>query len=412
MKVFGIEILFKNPYYRYASGYSFFFFITWSLWWSLYAIWLKNTIGLTGEQLGTLYSLNQFTSITFMIIYGIVQDKLGLRKNLMWLLSAILVLTGPFLIFFYEPYLKSHFYFVVTVGSVFFGLGYLAGCGLVDSFTEKMSRTFKFEYGTSRLWGSLGYAIGAFIAGLVFTINPHINFWAVSVAGVLFMLINCIFNVNKAHSYIPQKVKAVTKDDFFGVLRDKNFWIFVVFIIGTWSFYTIYDQQMFPVFYASLFETKELGTQVYGYLNSAQVVVEAVCMAFAPFFVNRVGPKKALLIATIIMTTRILMAAIFINPYIISFVKMFHALEVPLFVVAVFKYAAANFDKRLSSTIFLIGFQIASSIGIILLSIPLGKLFDQIGYQKVFFIISCVVVLMLVFGTSLLSNRKQKELQH
>ncbi|WP_332624473.1 oligosaccharide MFS transporter [Klebsiella grimontii] len=409
MRLLGVGVLLKNPYYRFASGYSFFFFITWSLWWSLYAIWLKNKIGLTGEQLGTLYSLNQFTSITFMVVYGVVQDKLGLRKNLMWLLSFILVLTGPFLIYFYEPYLKSHFYFVVTVGSVFFGLGYLAGCGLVDSFTEKMSRTFNFEYGTSRLWGSLGYAIGAFFAGIFFTIDPHINFWAVSVAGMVFMLMNFLFNLNQAQNHIPQKTKELTKDDFFGVLRDKQFWMFVTFIIGTWSFYTIYDQQMFPVFYASLFSTVEVGTRVYGYLNSAQVVVEAICMAIAPFLINRVGPKKALLIATVIMTCRILMAAYFINPYIISLVKMFHALEVPLFVVAVFKYAVANFDKRLSSTIFLIGFQIASSIGIILLSIPLGKIFDEVGYQKVFFMISCVVAIMLLFGFAKLSNSQNNE---
>ena len=407
MKFPGIDINFKNPYYRYASSYSFFFFITWSLWWSLYAIWLKNSIGLTGAQLGILYSLNQFTSIIFMIVYGIIQDKLGLKKNIMWLISGILVLTGPFLIYFYEPYLKEHFYPVVTIGSIIFGLGYLAGCGLVDSFTEKMSRTFRFEYGTSRLWGSLGYAVGAFLAGLVFTINPHINFWAVSVMGLCFMIVNIFFDEEKSNNYIPEKTIKPTRDDFFGLLRDKNFWIFVIFIIGTWSFYTIYDQQMFPVFYASLFATPELGTQVYGYLNAVQVVLEAICMGLAPFLVNHIGPKRALIIGAIIMSTRILMAAIFINPYIISFVKMFHALEVPLFVIAVFKYAVTNFDKRLSSTIFLIGFQIASSIGIILLSMPLGELFDRVGYQQIFYLISAIVVIMLIFGSFMLSGKKQ-----
>ncbi|MBK0004817.1 oligosaccharide MFS transporter [Erwinia sp. S38] len=398
------EIPIKNKYYRFASSYSFLFFITWSLWWSLYAIWLKNTVGLTGEQLGTLYSLNQFTSITFMVIYGVVQDKIGLRKNLMWLLGWILILTGPFFIYFYEPYLKSHFHLVVSIGSVFFGLGYLAGCGLVDSFTEKMSRSFNFEYGTSRMWGSLGYAIGAFFAGIFFSINPHFNFWAVSVTGILFMLINFNFKGENFLVTNSNESESLTKEDFLGVFRDRKFWMFVIFIIGTWSFYTIYDQQMFPVFYASLFSTTETGTRVYGYLNSVQVVAEAMCMALAPFLINRVGPKKALLVATVIMTLRILMAAYFVNPYILSFVKMFHALEVPLFVVAVFKYALSNFDKRLSSTIFLVGFQIASSIGIIILSIPLGRLFDEIGYQRVFFIISLIVAMMLIFGFAKLSD--------
>lgn len=49
----------------------------------------------------TLYSVNQFTSILFMMFYGIVQDKLGLKKPLIWCMSFILVLTGPFMIYVY-----------------------------------------------------------------------------------------------------------------------------------------------------------------------------------------------------------------------------------------------------------------------------------------------------------------------
>lgn len=95
----ALNIPFRNAYYRLASSYSFLFFISWSLWWSLYAIWLKGHLGLTGTELGTLYSVNQFTSILFMMFYGIVQDKLGLKKPLIWCMSFILVLTGPFMIY-------------------------------------------------------------------------------------------------------------------------------------------------------------------------------------------------------------------------------------------------------------------------------------------------------------------------
>ncbi len=75
------------------------------------------------------------------------------------------------------------------------------------------------------------------------------------------------------------------------------------------------------------------------------------------------------------MALRILSCALFVNPWIISLVKLLHAIEVPLCVISVFKYSVANFDKRLSSTIFLIGFQIASSLGIVMLSTPTGILF-------------------------------------
>ena len=60
----------------------------------------------------------------------------------------------------------------LILGALFFGLGYLAGCGLLDSFTEKMARNFHFEYGTARAWGSFGYAIGAFFAGIFLVSVP------------------------------------------------------------------------------------------------------------------------------------------------------------------------------------------------------------------------------------------------
>ncbi|MFP1454183.1 MFS transporter [Escherichia coli] len=59
--------------------------------------------------------------------------------------------------------------------------------------------------------------------------------------------------------------------------------------------------------------------------------------------------------------------------------------------------ALANFDKRLSSTIFLIGFQIASSLGICARFNADGHL-DHAGYQTVFFAISGIVLPDVAIG--------------
>ena len=130
-----------------------------------------------------LYAVNQFFSMLFMLGYGFLQDKLGTRKTLIWMMGTVITLSGPFLIYVYEPLLVSNFKLGMVLGAIFFGLGYLAGCGLVESFVEKVSRKFNFEFGTARFWGSLGYAAGTFVGGIFFSINPHINFWCVSVMG-------------------------------------------------------------------------------------------------------------------------------------------------------------------------------------------------------------------------------------
>lgn len=410
-----INMPFSNDKYRYSSGYLLFFFAAWSLWWSFYAMWLKNKLGLSGTELGMLYAVNQFFSMLFMLGYGFLQDKLGTRKHLIWLIGIVITLTGPFLIYVYEPLLTSHFKLGMVLGAVFFGLGYLAGYGLVDSFVEKVSRKFNFEFGTARFWGCLGYAAGTFIGGIFFSINPHINFWCVSAMGVLFLVINVLFKTESAASssvkHASSDADVLTRQDFMTIFKDPQFWFFVIFVVGTWSFYNIYDQQMFPVFYAGLFEDPELAPRVYGYLNSVQVFMEAVGMALIPFLINRIGPKSALLLGGIIMTCRILGSALFTDIYIISLIKMLHALEVPLFVISVFKFSVANFDKRLSSTMYLIGFNIASSIGIIVLSLPIGKLFDRVGYQSIFYIMASIVVLTLIFGYFTLSKKQPLQKQ-
>lgn len=170
-------------------------------------------LGLTGTELGTLCSVNQFYQHSVMMFYGIVQDKLGLKKPLIWCMSFILVLTGPFMIYVYEPLLQSNFSVGLILGALFFGLGYLAGCGLLDSFTEKMARNFRSQIWNSAHGGSFGYAIGAFFAGIFFSISPHINFWLVSLFGAVFMMINMRFK-EQEHQCVAADVGGVKKEDF------------------------------------------------------------------------------------------------------------------------------------------------------------------------------------------------------
>ena len=84
------------------------------------------------------------------------------------------------------------------------------------------------------------------------------------------------------------------------------------------------------------------------------------------------------------MFFRIGLSAVFDDPIIISIVKMLHALEVPLFILPMFRYITLHFDIKLSATLYMVGFQIAAQIGLVILSTPLGILRDHIGYDKTF----------------------------
>lgn len=71
------------------------------------------------------------------------------------------------------------------------------------------------------------------------------------------------------------------------LLKVKDLWIIIIFITFSWSFYTIFDQQMFPDFYTKLFSSTSVGQQMYGTLNSVQVFLEAIMMGIVPIIMSK-----------------------------------------------------------------------------------------------------------------------------
>lgn len=404
----------KNKNYWFSSGYLITFYAAWSLWWSFYAIWLKSKIGLSGEQLGVVYAANSAAAMFFMIFYGFIQDKLQIGKAVVTFQSIMMILIGPFLIYVYEPLLRQDFILGVCIGAPVLSAGFISGSALIDSFIERISRLCNFEFGPARFWGSFGYAAATFVAGRSFGIDPHINFWLASGVAAIYFIINLFFKPtqklsvsNNTPQIIVPKPNIPTISEILSLFALRKFWLFVVFIIGTFSFYTIYDQQLFPNFYTSFFEKEETGYKIYGYLNSFQVFLEASCMIIAPYFINKLGAKKSLLVAALVMICRIGLSASLDNVYLISLVKLFHAIEIPLFILAMFKYIVANFDARLSATLYLVGFNISSNLGVIVLSKPVGKLFDNHGYSTTFYILASIVLIISCIAIFTLSNNKQ-----
>ncbi|WP_257005371.1 MFS transporter, partial [Streptomyces albidoflavus] len=67
-------------------------------------------------------------------------------------------------------------------------------------------------------------------------------------------------------------------------------------VVAVTATYNAYDAR-FPSYVSSLFATDAGGNRMYSDLNSVQVFLEAGGMALAPFLVNRLGPKKSLLVS-------------------------------------------------------------------------------------------------------------------
>ncbi|WP_174855282.1 MFS transporter [Weissella bombi] len=405
---------FKNESYLQSSVTMFLYFASWGIWWSFFQLWLtsKDGLNLNGSSVGTIYAANSLVTLILMFFYGTLQDKLGLKRNLLIFSGICAALVGPFFIYAYEPMLNSNFTFGLVVGSIFLSAGFLATTGIYEALVERFSRVFKFEYGQARAWGSFGYAVVALLAGHLFVINPDINFWLGSFFGVL-LLLNVCFWVPKAEREEKKRSRNTTQasvpsvKEMLSLLKLRDLWAVIILIFFTWTFYTVFGQQMFPSFYAGLFGSVAQGQQMYGNLNSIQVFVEAIMMGLVPIIMNKIGVRNTLLLGITIMAIRIGLCGFIDNPIAISCVKMLHSFETPLFILSIFRYFTLHFETKLSATLYMIGFQVAAQLGQVVLSTPLGMLRDNSGYAMTFHIITIVVVAAGIYAFFVIKKDNQ-----
>ncbi|MFI1311147.1 oligosaccharide MFS transporter [Streptomyces albidoflavus] len=374
------------------SAALFMFFVTWSLSWSLFSIWLTQDIGLTPGRSSLVIGANSIGCLVTMPVYGFLQDRLGLRKNLLYWIGALMLLVGPVYIYVYGPLLKSHFALGLVVGSAYLAMAFAVAVATLESYAERLSRFHGFEFGRARMFGSLGWAAATFLAGRLFNIDPDLTFWAASGTAVVFvgLLVAIRVTDGRRAAAVDHAAASVSLADVAALLRYPAFWGLLLFVVAVTATYNTYDA-MFPSYFSSLFATDADGNRMYSDLNSVQVFLEAGGMALAPFLVNRLGPKKSLLVSGCIMATRIFLSGIVTDPVAISAVKLLHAVELPIMLIAIFKYVNRHFEPRLSSTIYLIGFQMATQVGAAVISPLAGLGYDRLGYAPTYLVMSALV---------------------
>lgn len=394
---------FSQRNYWVSSAYLFTLFCGYAFVYSMYAIWLSQTVELSGKQIGIIFSANSIAAITMQPLLGFIQDKLGTKQYLLWINAFCLLGTGPFFSLVYQPLIVSHFYLGTLVGAFYVSLVFLAMAGVVETYLERLSRHSHFEYGKLRLWGSLGWASAALFGGILINLGGEIIFWAASLVSIIPILILTLIKIKISDENSSVSHSILQLSDIVKVLKIRRFYNLALFVLGVATIYTVYDQQ-FPVFYASLFEDKKFGNEMYGYLNSLQIFLEAGGFLLAPFIVNRIGIKTGLLLAGAIMVLRIFASAVIDDETILSLFKLLHAAELPILMVSIFKYLNMHFDNRLSSTLYLIGFMFVMQLGAGVMAPIFGSLYDMYSFQPVYLLMSGMALIFLIMSGFLLEK--------
>lgn len=377
---------YRQRNYGVLSAFLFCFFFAQAMAISLLSIWLTRSLHLNGTQAGTVFAVNSIGAMLAQPAYGFLSDRMGFRKVVPICIALLVVLAGPFFLYVYAPLLNWSLPAGAIAGGLYLGFTFMAGSYALESYVDRVGRRYGFEYSRARLWGSIGFACAAAFSGRLYNIDPAINFFLASAAGLLLIPLIRLARI-EPDPEAQAAADRLTLRDSLSLLSQKQFWRFMILILGVTNLYLVYDQQ-FPFYFSSLFPTPEEGNAMFGYLNSAQIFVEAGGMFVAPLIVRRIGATRGLLLAAMIMILRIAGSGLAIGPVTISLCKMAHAIELPILAVSIFRYIAYHFEARFAATVYMVGVSFGHSLGLAIISPLVGIAYDRIGFQHSYFLIA------------------------
>lgn len=344
--------------------------------------------------MGLIFASISFFALVFQPILGLLSDKFGTKKYLLWVIVGMLILFGPFFIFVLGPLLKINIYLASIVGGFYLGFIYNGGAPTIEAYIEKVSRHNCFEFGRARLFGCVGWAICASIVGYMMTINNEFVFWMGSVFAVFLAILLFLSHPENKKLHTLKNTIEVQEKPFdmhlaLQLFKNPKLWFLSLFVVGVSCTYDVFDQQ-FANFFVSFFTSEAQGTRAFGYVTTLGELLNAFIMFFTPLIINRIGPKNGLLVAGFIMSVRILGSAFATSVVQVIILKTLHMFEIPFLIVGCFKYITTVFETRFSATVYLVCFCFFKQVTIIFMSILTGNLYDTIGFRDTYILLGII----------------------
>ncbi|MGP7815851.1 MFS transporter [Niallia sp. 01092] len=378
----------RNSYILQAF-YFFSFFGTGSLL-PFLGVYLNNSIGLSGFEIGIVMSIGPVVTIFFQPIWGMISDK---RNNPSTILRLCTFFTGIFSLgfLFFDTFLWI--FFIAIILAIFQS----AIVPLSDSITIKFTSDYKLDYGHIRMFGALGFGIAVFIMGKLSEIKPSIIFISFFISFLI-----CSFSTNK----MPKAKPATNNNPFKGIKQLVVQKKYMMFLVVT---FMIFSPNLANNTFFGLFVENSGGTFTgIGIAFLIAVLSEVPFMKIAGKWINKFGLLEIALLSGILSLVRWILYFTEPNLMIIYATAFLQGFGVGLFIPVGLQYVKKIAPSHMMATAITFYSAIGNGLGTWFNTFVGGIIFDQfnIFYVYLFF---CVVTSVGVVLTILLLKIEKAE---
>ncbi len=402
----------------------------------VFAIWLDKQVHLDALEIGELLGMKTIIAVFYKPLFGWLLDKTQLRIWVVLSIAIFGVASGPFFQFVYQPLLMTHnptlFYMAGWLGGIYFGYVVIAGSAAVYGYC---GRYIVAHGGTEDKIGSAsitGWFIMDIFMNFMYTVSPIWGFYVASLSAVgmivvLFSLKVKPFNTLDTKTTSKQKVKmsdlkyAITNPRFIVIA----FFSITILVAAQTQFSQLgrYNLYFWPD------NMQSFGLRFFSIISIPVHLIVIVLITRSSGVIKKLNPSRSLILIACcytlcfivlgfagVMHTHMadghyipsLVVSIFGNQLLV-FVNTFPAL-------VIMTYVNMSFNKKIASTVFLVGYAFISNFGSSFANVVEGAMFKTQGWAYSYlelgaFILACAVILSGIM-LAINSYEKKKVMAH
>lgn len=278
---------YKNSYLSYFLMYNF-YYLSWAVFSALISVYLLDK-DFKASEVSLVVSTSFLTSMIFQPVIGMFSDRYDVKK-VNFVLFALAGIGG--LAFMFASSLIT-----ITIGYSFV-LTLINGTNPV---MEKIASSSPYQYGKIRIWGTIGYAIGSWLAGMIYQlISPS----AIFIYFIITMIL-CIIGLlgTKTPSELGQNNEEKTKTS---TLFHNYKYLYYLIIAAIFQGIT----NMANTYIPAMFQNDGLKVSLVSTILSFAVLCEAPLVLFSHKFMDKLTNKRLLIIAYSMITIQFLCYAL------------------------------------------------------------------------------------------------------
>ncbi len=379
---------FKGSYFSYVLVFFFFFFCMASFS-SVLSVYLSG-IGISYSNVGRIVSASGFFALFMIPTTGYLSDRT--RKPRL-IGGIMLVCVGVFAMLFSLSR-------TVVLLFVLNGLT-MSFISAVQPLLERLAGASKYRYGILRVWGTIGYAVGAQAAGVMIEKFPPVTlFIAVLIGGLL-----CALGFAGAEDPIMDKTKSAEesaemkseeKPRLSSFLKNPHYLLFLAITVLFWGASGV-NMTYVPILLKDLgIETSLIGTIIF-----LSTLVEIPLILFSNKFMDRFTGKTLIFVACGLTLFEFLVyGLVSVSWVVVAVVILLKAIATTTYVMIVLKIVSNLVAPEVRTT----GLSLvntSNSIGGIIMQNLGGMMVESLGLSKFYLILAGMITLAIILASFL-----------